>query len=88
MVKSDQSRFDDAFALDLRNRLRSHNSVRTSPLSIVLFIIAAFLGAWSVLLQIRRGKNGQHVRQLHYQRAPSRRGSLLRRGNGAFRGRV
>src|SRR5216117_3807397 len=44
--------------------------------------------AWSVFLQIRRGKNRQHVRQLHYQRAPSRWGSLLRRGNGAFRSRV
>ena len=34
-----------AFVLDLRNRLRSHDSVRTSPLAIVLFIVAAFLGA-------------------------------------------
>ena len=29
----------------MRNRLRSHDAVRTSPLAIVLFIIAAFLGA-------------------------------------------
>src|SRR5207302_3404949 len=36
---------DDAFGLDPRNRLRSHDSVRTSPLAIVLFVIAAFLGA-------------------------------------------
>ena len=84
----DQSRSHDAFGLDLRNRLRSRESVKTSPLSVVLFLSPPF-SARSVSFSTNRARKKPTARcQLHYQRASSRRRSLLCRGDGAFRDRV
>ena len=62
--------------------------MKTSPIAVLLFVVAAFLGALGQFFYKSGAEKAGNTLASYFQRPASRRRDLLYRSDGAFRGGV